>query len=362
MKILHVSTSMNRRGGDVQMLTTIDLFKDSLGINHIVLCAKNSPLGTLCTEKNVSFRVANRKSFLFNDYVKKIISIVKNEQIDVVHVHDSKAHALALVANMLIDLKIVFSKKRDNPIRPSYWRKLKYNHPSVANIICLSSSIKNTFNGILKTPEKAVVIYDGIDVDLYASQKNSGILHRDYQLPDDAFIIGNAAALVGQKDLVTFLNAASIILKKSTRNIMFIILGEGELLAQLKAHSLELGIAEKIIFAGFRRDFAQVLPEFDMLMMSSTSEGLPLTLLSALAARIPVVSTSAGGIGEVIQHRETGMLSPTKNPAMLAENALALMEDSVLHQHIVERAYALIHEKFSLQDMRENYSAFYRSL
>lgn len=364
MNILHVSTTMDRRGGDVQMLTTINLMRNHTEVSQRVLCFEGSALAQTCAENALNFSLVNSEF----GFIAAIIKITRQYAIDVVHAHDSTAHSAAVAASYLVrNIKIIFSKKRDNKLRNNFFTRLKYKSPALKKVVCLSESIRQTVLPVLAHAEKASVLYDGIDVDFYAQQRNTWILHREYQLPEDALIVGSAGALVNQKDFFTFLKAARQILQQAsalgvTQKILFVILGDGILLQQLKDFSVELGIADQVIFTGFRTDFAQVLPEFDVLMMSSVSEGVPLTLLSALAAKVPVVSTLAGGIGEVLEHKQTAMLSPIGDADALAENALLLLADDHLRHQIAEQAFRLANDQFSLRHMQVAYHQLYRDL
>jgi len=354
---------MDRRGGDVQMLTTYHLLKDQPDISQLVMCCAGSALAQDCVEQSVPFVVTNKRSKFSLSFIKRILHTVKVNHIDVIHVHDAKAHSAVMNASLFLPaVKIVLSQKRDNVIRNTLLNRWKYNSTKLVKIICLSQAIRKEFEAILTAPEKAVVIYDGIDTAVFAAQKSSDILRREFKLSDDTFVVGSAGALVGQKDFITFLKAAHFAVQNTTKSLTFIILGEGADAESLRTCAVQLGLQDKVIFTGFRKDFAQVLLEFDVLMMSSVSEGLPLTLLSAMAAGVPVVTTAAGGIGEVISQGETGMISPIKEPKALANNLLELLRNEALRLHIAAKAQHLIHEKFTLSAMQESYLTFYRSL
>ncbi|WP_255702833.1 glycosyltransferase family 4 protein [Antarcticibacterium sp. 1MA-6-2] len=106
----------------------------------------------------------------------------------------------------------------------------------------------------------------------------------------------------------------------------------------------------------------KVLPEFDLFLISSDTEGLPLSVLEAFACKIPVVATAAGGTGEAVKNRETGMLSPVKDAAKLAENALEVINDPSLKELLIESAYHMVSTYFTLDVMQREYYSFYKNL
>ena len=345
------------------MLTTYNILKKHKDLQQIIFCAKDSVLEEKCRENDIPFFSASRKSKYSFKFLTELIKILKREKIDVLHVHDSKAFTLSLLAiKFFPHLKFVYSRKRNNKIHKNYFKTRKYNHPRIDRIICVSQAVKKVLLPVIKDESKIQVIYDGIDVEKFTRYSNQGILHRDYQLSADTLLVGNIAGLTKQKDLFTFLDAAKIVIENINRKIKFIIIGQGVLEQQLKAHASAINIEDQVIFAGFRNDIPQVLPEFDVFMLSSDTEGLPLSIMEAFAAKVPVAATAAGGTGEAVKHEITGLLSPVKDPNELAKNVVRLIEEEDLSENLKEKALELVQQKFNLRVMEQEYYRFYKSL
>ena len=363
IKILHISTTIEWRGGDKGLLTTFENLRDYPDLKQYILAPKNSVLLEKCNEQGVPSFSASRKSKFSIPFLKKMQQVVRQKKIDVVHVHDSIALTLALCAFRGIpQVKLVYIRKRNNPVKNNFIKRIKYNNHLITSIICVSQAVKNVLVPVLNNPEIAQVIYDGIDVKKFSSTHKRGALRRDFSISSDTFLIGNIAGLTKQKDLFTFLNAAKLILENSNAKIQFIIIGEGPQKEQLKAHALKLKIEKEVIFAGFRKDIPSILPELDLFLLSSETEGLPLSVMEAFASKVPVVATAAGGTGEAVKNRMTGMISPVKDAEKLSKNVLELMQDHTLRQEVITNAFGLVHEKFSLEVMKENYYNFYKNL
>lgn len=363
MKILHVSTIIEWRGGDNQMLTTYSILKSHLDLEQFIFCPENSVLQKKCVEHNIPHFTASRNSKYSLAFIKKLYKTLKEEHIEILHVHDSKAFSMSLLlVKFLPKLKLVYSRKRNNKIYKNFFKVLKYNHRRIDRIICVSEAVKDVLKPVLNKESKAQVIYDGIDVKKFSNSLATGILRASYKIPEDAFIIGNIAGLTRQKDFFTFLDTAKIILAKTKKEFKFLIVGQGPLEEDLKAYTKELGIEKAIIFTGFRTDIPQILPELDLFLLSSETEGLPLSIMEAFACKVPVVATAAGGTGEAITNGITGMISPVKDPQKLAENALKIINDPVLREAVVTNAYKLVNSKFTLEVMEQNYYNFYKEL
>src|SRR5690606_2485177 len=111
-------------------------------------------------------------------------------------------------------------------------------------------------------------------------------------------------------------------------DVRLALVGEGELRPTVEAQVAELGLAERVQFLGLRQDVAALLPSADVFLLSSVSEGISVTLLEAMAARLPIVATQVGGNPEVVDHGRNGLLSPRGDDAALARNLLMLLRDA----------------------------------
>jgi glycosyltransferase involved in cell wall biosynthesis len=116
----------------------------------------------------------------------------------------------------------------------------------------------------------------------------------------------------------------------------FVLVGEGPLRPAVEARLAALGLGGLVGLAGFRDDVATILPELDLLLFTSASEGFGSTLLDAAACRVPVVATRAGGIPEVVVEGETGLLAPVGDAAALAEAAARVLREPALRARLVE--------------------------
>lgn len=337
ISVLHVATARSWRGGEQQLAyLTSELVKKK--IRQYVLCTVGSPMEIYCQENGIPFFTSPKRSSVDISYAKKIKDICKSNAISLVHAHDSHAHTFSVIAALFGNKSnIIVSRRVDFEISPGPFSKYKYNHPSVKRILCVSEKIKQVIAGAVSDPSKLVTVHSGIDFSRFVNKKNTHRLHREFNLPEKARIIGNVAALAPHKDYGTFIKTAAL-LKDPLPDTYFVIIGEGDERNKIEKLIKENDLNDRIILTGFRTDIADILPELDLLLITSETEGLGTAILDAFACKIPVVATAAGGIPEIVIHEKTGLLAAVGDAVALASQVLRLLNNPDLKKNMVEGA------------------------
>lgn len=170
-------------------------------------------------------------------------------------------------------------------------------------IIALSESQRLELSHLLKiNPEKIKVInlglptLDDLIVDL---SKFKGRLKEELKLNKETIIIGTVARLVKIKGLDYLIRAAALILKER-KDVVFLIIGDGEEREKLEELSLSLGVKDKVLFLGQRKDLHYIYADLDIALLTSLNEGMPVFLIEALVGGCPVVSTVVGGVKDLL--------------------------------------------------------------
>jgi glycosyltransferase involved in cell wall biosynthesis len=163
-------------------------------------------------------------------------------------------------------------------------------------------------------------------------------------------IVGHLSDIKGYP---TFLRAAARI-KAQDPDCAFVALG-GETIQrgfgqQLEALAAELGLSGDVHFLGWRKDVSEIVRAADVFVLPSLKEGLPLSILEAMASSIPVVATPVNGVPEVITSGENGFLVPVNDPAALAADVLRLLGDPELRRRIGAAGRRTVEEQFSLEE------------
>ncbi len=309
----------------------------AIDVRQHMVCSKGSAMEKHCREHQFPMSAFPRKSSFSWSFARQLARIQKSFQPTVVHVHGSHAHTFAVMAATLFGCRapIVVSRRVDFPISNSLLSKYKYNHHQVAKIICVSDAIREITARGLKNPEILTTVHSGIDLSRFQPEQKGTTLRETYHVPQEHALIGNVAALAPHKDYFTFVDTVELLVAENLPATFFII-GTGPMEEEVRSYVKSKGLENAILFTGFRKDIPQILPELDVFLISSETEGLGTSILDALACKVPVVATNAGGIPEIILHQKTGWLGKVKNPKSLAEGVKTLLHDAGLRQQLVD--------------------------
>ena len=170
--------------------------------------------------------------------------------------------------------------------------------------------------------------------------------------------------MVGRLEIVKgpHLAIEAIASERMPRDVRLHIVGIGPCETELRTLAKAHGVADRVHILGFRRNIYDYIANCNILLMPSLHEGLPYTLLEAMALGIPIVGARVGGLAEVIQDESTGLLVPPQDSAALTQAILRLYEDAALRSQLGEQARLLQQDRYSLQAMTERYLAIYREL
>jgi glycosyltransferase involved in cell wall biosynthesis len=172
-------------------------------------------------------------------------------------------------------------------------------------------------------------------------------------------MVGNVARLVPQKGQRFLLEAIPRVVEHHA-DARFVIVGEGELRAELERHAQELGVADRVLFTGSRDDVPDLLASFELFAFPSLFEGLCLAVIEAQAAGVPVVATPVGGIRETVVDGETGFLVPVQDAAALAERISWCLDHPGEARRVAENARRRVLERHSEHAMVERTLKLYR--
>jgi glycosyltransferase involved in cell wall biosynthesis len=342
---------MTWRGGEQQLAYLLEGLQKK-ALYQTVYCYKGSEIEKYCLTNNISVHTFHRSSAFNPLLLRDFTQLCQRLKIEIIHAHDAHGHTVAVLSAALFRnrIPIVLSRKVDFPIKNNFFSRYKYNYPTIKKIICVSNKIEEILSKDLRNKQVLTTIYDGIDFLRFQANSN-GILRKEFQISADEFIIGNIAAIASHKDYFTFVDVAKILLAKKIK-AKFLIVGEGPERPQIEAYITENNLNNDIILTGFRHDISKILPEFDLLLFTSKTEGLGSSILDAYACKVAVVATQAGGIPEIVIHEQTGLLAPVQNAPLLAENVLKLLSQPDLKQKLVSQAFNFM-QQFSKEKMAD---------
>ena len=247
------------------------------------------------------------------------------EGVRVLHTHNAGPHLYGALAARLARVasngpgpRVVHTKHgRNDPVTS---RKVLLNRFASAltdRVVAVSDDAADMAIRLEKVPQtKVMTIYNGVDTATFRPG-TSGAARARLGLPEGGFHVGSVARLAAVKDHATLLRAFAIV-RKERPDAHLTLVGDGPERAALEARADAPDLVGSVHFVGERRDSAAVLPAFDVFALSSTSEGISLTLLEAASAGLPIVATRVGGTPEVVVDGETGCLVSPRDFAAFA--------------------------------------------
>lgn len=328
--LFHLDSERGLRGGERQLLYLAGRLR-ALGHENVVVCRRGSALAEEARRGGLE---TMHLPFLFawDPFSAWRLRGEVSRRGGTVLLHAHTAHAASLARLASAGGRPWIAHRRvDFPL--SLLGRLKYR--AAARVIAVSDFIKRLLVSEGLPESKVAVVRDCLPPERETALRPPSperraelrrALAREWSIPESVPWIGNLAALVPHKDQATLLRAAALLLKERPQ-ARLLILGEGPLRAELEALAVRLGISGSVLFAGFQPDPARWLGALDVFALSSWGEGMGSVVLEAMACRVPVVATSAGGIPEVVEHGRTGLLVPPRDPAALAGALLSALGD-----------------------------------
>ncbi|RYD02072.1 hypothetical protein N752_26850 [Desulforamulus aquiferis] len=267
------------------------------------------------------------------DYAATSILIrhLHNTRTSIMHAHSSKGALVGRVAAAIARTPVVIFTAHNSIFYEEWpeWKKRLFASVErflarfTDRIITVSDALKQELIEREGLQGKHITtIYNGIDVSRFETKNDLMTIRKSMDIPELGPVIGTIARLASQKGLSYFLKAASLL---KDYQVNFLIVGDGPLMEALQKEAVDLGIQNRVTFAGRREDIPEIMSIIDIFVLPSITEGLPLTILEAMAAGKPVVATQVGGIPEAIVQGKTGLMVPPKDPEALAVSLAGLL-------------------------------------
>ena len=211
-------------------------------------------------------------------------------------------------------------------------------------------------------PEQIASVPIGLDLEPYrASDRHRGRLRAELGVGPDTPLVGIVARLTAIKAHEVFLQAAATV-RRQHPDTQFVVVGAGERREELAQLAEEYGIAPAMHWLGWRRDLPLVYADLDVVALTSRNEGLPTTLVEAMAAGRPVVATRVGGVPTLVTHGETGLLAPTGDANAIAAAMLTVLSSRQYAERLGTVAREAVYPAYDLSAFIPRMADFYRRL
>lgn len=348
MRLIHFTASKGWRGHEQKIIYLYEAFRDfGYCEDQWIVCRTDSDIFKIATEKGFNIIPFEYKSEYDFKLAKRLVSISAETHSDLLFIHSSQAHTIAVLSAVFYRLKtpLVLCRTMIKKIHTNYLRKWKYNYPGIRKIICVSQPVVDVLKPAIKDHSRLCIVGSVTDLKKF-DKKNTGILRREFNIPDDYKIVGNVSAFVPVKDHVTWVGAVEELKKRGVK-AKYILIGDGPLEDEIKMLVKSKGLEGDIIFAGFRRDVPEILPELDLFLFTSCNEATGSVVLEAYASHVASVAARAGGTSEVLIDGQTGFLAEVRNPIDFADKAEKILTDDALRQSMIEKGYEFLKANFT---------------
>jgi len=348
--VVHVASGREWRGGQRQVwLLARELAR--LGeLHQVVVTGGDSELGRRLAADGVAVRPAVWRAGLDPRALGAAFGAARAGAA-LLHAHDAHSVTIAGLAAAAARVPLVATRRVDFHLRRrGFWGR-------AARVIAISEAVATVLVDDGIPPDRIAVVHSGIDLEAVRAAKPMGVRAR-LGLPADTPLAVTVGALVPHKDHATMLHAARRLVPRAPR-LHWVLAGDGELRGTLEWLRDQLGLSDRVHFLGHIADPPGLIAEADVFVMSSREEGLGTSVLDAMARGIPVASTAAGGLPEMLEGG-AGLLALPGNPEALADAVRRILEDDALPRRLVSCASEAV-RRFSAARMAAEVLSVYRS-
>lgn len=297
-------------------------------------------------------------------------SLLREWRVDVLQSHGARTNFYARIAGRLARVPMVLSTIHnslyDYPVgslkKGLYIALDRLTTPLVHCILCVAESHRQELirrYGL--APAKVMTIHNGVDLERFRPERYGRGARKEWELPDEAPLLGIIGRLTHQKGHATLLCALPALISRFP-HLRCLVVGDGELRADLQRLATELSVTRQCLFVGARQDIPHILSALDVLVIPSLSEGFPYVALEGMAMAKPIVATAVNGLPECIQDGVTGRLVPKADPPALAEAIGEILSDSQGAATLGQAARRRVEREYSIERWVGRLEHLYESL
>jgi glycosyltransferase involved in cell wall biosynthesis len=357
-KVFHVITQLELGGAQKVTLMTLER-----------LPRERYELGLVTSPDGILVDWANRIPSLSRVWLPNLVRVVKpiqdsialfklwrlfrHEKPDIVHTHCAKAGILGRWAARLAGVPIIFHTYHGFGFNDVQGRMIKNFYVllerltgkwTTQTVVVSHANADVAEKSRIVQKDDWILCRDAISVHEFMQTAPRHANLREWNIPENQVIVGMVSCFKARKAPVDFVDIAARVLKETTREVHFIMAGDGELRPAIEARVRELGIARHITLLGWQKDMPQVYRNLDIVVLTSLWEGLPCVFSEAMAGELPIVATGVDGAREAIVDGENGFLHRPHDIEGMAKSVLRLVEDPALRQEMGRRGKSRVME------------------
>lgn len=290
-------------------------------------------------------------------------SIIRREQIDIVHTNNLDSHLAGWFLNKLFGIPVIWH------IRVSIWPRSLYAPPWVTRIVFCSQWSRQMALGPGPYNHHSLVIPNGLDpMEFKFDPKAASSVRQEFGLPQRVSLIGTTGRLDPIKRYEALIHAAYRLKQSDVEARWLLVGGEIENRSgwsyeeRLRRLVTELGLEREVIMTGFRRDVARLVSAFDLYVFPGTQDSNPRSVLEAMALGKPIIAMNGGGVPEMLDYGQAGVLLDPGTSEQIADAVAGLLADPVRAQKLSERARQRVLEHYTIQEVTRKIERVYEDV
>jgi len=361
LRIVHTVSSLNV-GGMEQFVVRIAEAQQRQGHHIAILALQNGALLDEASRLDIS--VISLDGLPKPMRIMQTVRQMAKFRPDIVHAHNPTSLHYATLGKSVTNARLLMTRhgevRRKECVTPHQWRLMDA-------IVAVSSATANAV--LAETPDQAnklFVIRNGVAQGMTSRPRQ--VVRSELGLCNDSVVgimVARIDGMKGHRDLVEALEGLQR--RSSTASndakITMLVVGDGSERGTIESGAREAGLTDDSVqFLGFRTDVTDLLGASDFFVLPSLAEGMPLSLLEAMAIGLPVIATDVGGIGEAITNNQDGILIPPADLHALQEAIFNVANSASLRLSLGRAAQKRVHDEFSFAAMVRQYDRLYENM
>jgi len=349
MRILHLDTRPDWRGGQLQILLTLRGLRER-GHQAQLMARRDSPLARRAAAEGFSVHLFPPR-FLRLQAALCLREILDQQPFDILHAHDPHALTAAWLARANRRSRLVVARRVAYPLSRAPLSLARYR--AARRIIAVSQFVADSAIASGMDSSRVAIVYDGVEIPALNTAEMRRSARAQWEIADHDLLIGCVGYLLPEKGQETLLRALPHI-RKQFPHCRVILAGDGPSRAKLQSLARELGIGDAVIFAGFVEDVEAVYRALDLFVFPSLAEPLGSSLLTAMAHGLPVMAVASGGVPEIIESGRNGILVDSPDALKFAAAVCQVLDDPGEAARMAKTARETVERRFSAQLLAEN--------
>jgi glycosyltransferase involved in cell wall biosynthesis len=350
-------------GAEVLIYNLLKGLKHYENLDIVAISLNKGTLTDRIAQLGVNTIIVDESKYSFIRIFFKLLATLKVTKAHLIHSHRYKENLLAFILSRFLNRPALVSTLHGLPEKHTEKTSLKTRVAGIINKLILKKYFDKT---VVVSREMAIFI----EREWGFAPKRIAIIHNGLSLntfppkerENDLITIGSAGRFFPVKDYSLMVEVAYELIKKYKCKVRFVLAGDGPLAHTLEQMIKERGLNDCFALPGFLEDLDNFYQSLSIYLNTSLHEGIPMSILEAMAYGLPVIAPKVGGIPEMIDDGISGFLIDSRNPLDFAEKCLKLIHDKNLRLKMGADARKKIEDKFSFQNMAKSYYKMYKEL